>query len=605
MAGASGQANKMSLDGLLELFVPRAQCLNWEHGWDYRSHRRHKRIVFAEVANIRRLRRYSDFCERDYLLRIQEMRDKFVAARVESGASPEEARRFFYRRLCQRDLYYLSKFVLGYDKLRFHLHKGMCDSVNDLPPGYRGLREFPRDAFKTTCMSISFMVQQVIRNPNVRILLKSNAEGNASKKLSEAKNHFTKEESRLLKLFPEFAPKNEKDKGSGTYWKCPAATSVQEDGTLCASGVGSSKVSQHFDIIIGDDFWDEKSVTSLETSTKTNKELDGLEYLLVSPAAGIILFIGTRFSHDDPTSRLLGDERYHCIIVSGILPNGREVFPESMPISMYLSQARSSLYVFSCQVMLNPTTEDSGFRREWFRYLPFSEIKRDKTAGRLNYRTVIVTDAAVDGKSTSDNVMIGVILVDSFKRRTLVECVREKMEPSVFINTLCNYWDKWQPEFVVRQKTALETTLQSFFRERNRQRLEAGKSAVRFYDYSLAKREKKRRITAALQPLFQEGVLYFDPGLQYLEEIERECLEHPNSKNDDMLDGLAMLDDPVVSRIPGAPSGAVDTSPREADEQPQVPQGEDAWRKERAARLFRHGRSGVRAKVRNMGRVTL
>lgn len=594
------------MEDLLTLFVPRAQCLNWVHGWDYRSHRRHKRIQFAEIESTRRLKRYSDFCERDYLGRIRDMRDRFIASQVENGVGADEARRFFFRRLCQRDLYYLAKYVLGYDKLTFHLHKGMCDSVNDLEPGYRGLREFPRDAFKTTCMSIAFMVQQVLRNVNVRILLKSNAEGNASKKICEAKNHFTKEESKLLKLFPELAPKGEKDKGSGTYWKCPAATSVQEDGTLVASGVGSSKVSQHFDIIIGDDFWDEKSVTSLETQAKTAKELDGLEYLLVSPASGIILFIGTRFAHDDPTRRLLDDDRYHCIIVSGILPNGREIFPESMPKTMYLSQARSSLYVFSCQVMLNPTTEDSGFKREWFRYMGHDELRQAKNQGKLAYRTVIICDSAVDGKASSDNIMLGVVLIDSHKRRTLVECVREKMEPSVFVKTICDYWDKWQPEFVVRQKTALETTIQSFFREKNKERLEQGKNMVRFYDYSLGKREKKRRITAALQPLFQEGWLYFDPRLQYLQEIERECLEHPNSKNDDVLDGLAMLDDPVVSRIPQAPDGAnlatiIPEATVPTAESATI--GEETWRRERVRQVFGQGRNGNKVKRGAMGRI--
>ena len=515
-------------------------------------------IRFKDVAEEGKLVRLAGMCERQYLREIGEVRSVAMSAVAGRGGDVKQAWLDFEQNLCKRDLYYLAKYVLGYDRMTFHLHRFMAMSVDELKPGARELREFPRDAYKTTTMTISFMVQQVLRNPDVRILLKSNAEGNASKKLREAKEHFFADPEStpadrakaLPRLFPELACKTEKEKGADCYWRCPGTKAVQQDGTFAAAGVGSSKVSQHFDIVIGDDFWDEKSVTSLEVATKTEKEMNNLEYLLTSPAQGIIMFVGTRFSHDDPTKQLLESGHYHCVLASGILPNGRSLFPESLTATMYMHQARQSRYVFSCQVMLNPQSGDSDLKVEWFRYLRWADIVAGRRENKLSYRVVLLSDCTVDGKQSSDNVAILAVVIDSLNRKTVVEAVREKMEPSRYIDRVCGMWDKWRPEFVVRQKTALETTVQSFFRERNRKRAEEGKSTVRFYDYSLHKREKKGRITASLQPRMQGGEMYLDPELENLNEILRETSQHPNSRNDDFIDALATLDDQAVSRVP-------------------------------------------------------
>jgi predicted phage terminase large subunit-like protein len=177
-------------------------------------------------------------------------------------------------------------------------------------------------------------------------------------------------------------------------------------------------------------------------------------------------------------------------------------------------------------------------------------VKAEIEAGKVTAEIVILADSAVDGKTTSDNVAIIVLAKLSDGRKVIPAVIRAKMEPSRFVEQICEWWDVWRLVFVVRQKTALETSLQSFFRETNRRREEKGREPVRFYDYSLGKREKKARITASLQPRLQNGELYFDPDLACWPEIRQEFLQHPHSSNDDIMDALAMIDDPVISRLP-------------------------------------------------------
>lgn len=572
----------------------RALCVGWRPCWMYRRPAKPpKAIWFNSFTSERAAQRFGELCERQYRREIDERRSQLMAQTRAAGGDAKEKWFEFERGMCQSDLYYLAKFVLGYDRMVFHVHYFMAMSVNDLPKGYRGLREFPRDCFKTTVMTIAFMVQQVLRNANVRILLKSNAEGNASKKLQEAKNHFCMKASMLTTLFPLLTSDKSSLAGSGVLWKCPGSTAVQEDGTFVAAGVGTSKVSQHFDIIIGDDFWDEKSVTSLEVMTKCRKELDNLVYLLTSPAEGRIVFIGTRFAHDDPSSEMLDPESgYHCIVVSGIMPNGRSLFPESLTIEEYARQAKKNLYVFSCQVMLHPTVGDAALRPDWLRFdLTVEEMKRQWKEGKIAVRTVILADAAASCTTKSDYACLLVVMIDNLGRKLIAGGVRERMEPSRFISEVERLNDEWQPEYVVRQNAVLETTLKSFFYELDDRRRVKGKAGIPFYPYSLAKREKKMRITASLQPRLQAGEIYMDPNVPFRKEFLTEMSQHPNSANDDMLDAASELDDPSVSGLPffrAVPEKVAELAG--ADLAQSIVAGEALWRRDSARRALGLGK---------------
>ena len=501
-------------------------------------------VDFAQISDPELLSMVSNSAEDDYVMDLHDLQVDFVK-KSNSKTSKIE----FERWLCKRDLYYLGKYVLGYSKAVFHLHKFMCDTMENLPDGYRGLREFPRDSFKSTFMTISFIVQQLLNNPNIRILLKSNTVNNAASKLKEARNHFEKNDS-LRRLFPEHCPVKRADQGNNTYWKSPANTAVQNEGSFNAAGVGSSSTSQHYDMIIGDDFWDEDSVASQETMTKCNNDLNGIEYLLGSPEEGKIIFIGTRFAHDDPTKGLLDNIRYRCVIVSGITRHGRSLFPEAMSVEHLYSQYHSHRYNFSCQIMLNPSSEDSSFSSDWFKYLSYSEVKKQEREGKIKTSVVILTDAAGQDKTSSDPVAILAVVKDSLKRKTVVEYVRKKLNPLDFLIAVSKMYDKYNADYAVRQNALIETVLEPFIDARNKDRKEQGMDKVRWEKISLGKQSKMARMSG-LQPYFQRGEMYFDPAMENLKELQDEILSFPfNMSNDDGMDALSEITDELVSRCP-------------------------------------------------------
>ena len=334
---------------------------------------------------------------------------------------------------------------------------------------------------------------------------------------------------------------------------------------------------------------------SLEVTTRTNKELDSVVYLLTSPAEGRIILIGTRYAHDDPSAKFAAaDSGYDCLIVSGIMPSGRSLFPESMPLVEFQRQARANRYVFSCQVMLNPSKEDMALKVEWLRYLRRAELEAEVAAGKVAYVVRLLTDSTVSAGKGSDEAAIVALAVCSDGRRVILEAIRERMAPTEFIRRVCEAWDNWKAEVAFCQKVAQETMIQSFFQAENEKRTLAGKSDVRFLPYSLRKREKKGRITDVLQPVLMAGELYADPDDPGTTKLKGEMADHPVSQMDHLLDALAMMDDRVVSRRPegpraAAPAVSVDAGRRTAEE---VQAAEAAQKQANAKAAFAAARGG-------------
>jgi len=554
------------------------------------------KVSFMDIVDDEILGEASRICEEFYLADLDEFRKEWVNESVKSAV---DAGMEFERWLCKNDSYYLGKYVLGYDKSVFHLHRFMAATVENLPPGYRGLREFPRDAYKSTFMIITRMVQDLLINPNCRILIKSNVAGNAGNKIKEAKRHFFPG-TLLANLFPEYVPRTKADEGSSKKWSSPAYTDVQEEGNYTAAGVGTSLTSQHFDKIYGDDFWDQKSVKNPEVMAKCRGEMDEIEYLLAAPSEGVICFTGTRFAHDDPSKNLIDNPEYHCVIASGITPKGRCLFPEQMTLAKFWAQNDSNQYVFSCQIMLNPTQDDQGIKRSWFEYISPNELRHQELSGEITCRTVILTDAAGTDKAQSDPVAAMVVKIDSKGRYSVIRYVRDKLSPNDFLDLVFSLYDKYLPEYVVTQKAPLEIVLKSFIEKRNKIRRDAGKRPVKFYEMSLGKRSKFVRMLG-LQPYFQRRLIYFNRDEESVEELETEILSFPhNMSNDDGMDCLSELTDPVVGRIPKhkkpAPAPDVDYTPE------GIPDGfsesEYLYRQHQASEVFKRLRGTGKRKKR-------
>jgi hypothetical protein len=112
----------------------------------------------------------------------------------------------------------------------------------------------------------------------------------------------------------------------GTKWGESEITTSQrrrnrKEASITVGGVGTVKVGQHYDIIIGDDY---NSPSNSDTPEKCQKVIDHVRYNLnILNPGGEYVFIGTRYAERDVIGFLLRD-----ILGESLLAEGQMRFTE-------------------------------------------------------------------------------------------------------------------------------------------------------------------------------------------------------------------------------------------------------------------------------------
>ena len=93
-----------------------------------------------------------------------------------------------YAKRGRDDLFWLCKNVLGYDKVQKKPHQDLIDFMESSTRRTR-LILMPRGSFKSSVITVAYTIQQMIRNPNIRILISSETQNKSIKFVSEIKAH--------------------------------------------------------------------------------------------------------------------------------------------------------------------------------------------------------------------------------------------------------------------------------------------------------------------------------------------------------------------------------------------------------------------------------
>lgn len=205
----------------------------------------------------------------------------------------KDALRAFYL----NDFFFFAKNFLGYKDLDWNVH-GQFVSVfeSDAP---RKLVVMPRGTFKSTLGSVAYPIWRLLRNPNLTILLDSELYSNSKNFIREIKGHFQSE--KMTDLFgSQIGPKW--DEGEIII---RSRTANKKEASITAGGVGTTKIGQHYDLIIGDDY---NSPQNSETIEKCTKVIDHVRYNLnILNPNGDYLIIGTRYAERDVIGFFLSD----------------------------------------------------------------------------------------------------------------------------------------------------------------------------------------------------------------------------------------------------------------------------------------------------------
>ncbi len=256
----------------------------------------------------------------------------------------------------------LATHVLGYEVKPFHFQM-LCfqSEAKDTC-----LQLAPRGFGKSIILTITRSVFEIIRNPNIRILIASNTQLQAEVFLREIKFHL-EHNPRVLEYFGSFAST---DKWDTREIIVGPRTSPAKESTITCVGVGGPVASRHYDLILADDLVDEENA---RTETQRDK-VQTWWYKTLVPCCepdGRIYVVGTRYHHLDLYGHLIRNEYAdkHQIIPA-IYPDGSTPWPEKFSLEWLEERKRQAgSIIFNAQYQ-NDTSLMKGhiFKEEWLKY---------------------------------------------------------------------------------------------------------------------------------------------------------------------------------------------------------------------------------------------
>lgn len=201
---------------------------------------------------------------------------------------------------CKTDLRFLVTEILNLKRWDDSLHGELVKVLE--APGDRKLVLLPRGHQKSTIVSVAWVIQQILKDPNIRVQIIS-----ATWKLSKDLLHQIKrilEDSDLKDLFGPFMTR--KTRWSTEYIDVAQSTRRTKDPTISTGGINTGKTGSHCDLMVLDDVVSPENTTTPELVRKT---IDSYKDLLplIDPG-GILVIVGTRYSMADLYGYLIENE---------------------------------------------------------------------------------------------------------------------------------------------------------------------------------------------------------------------------------------------------------------------------------------------------------
>ncbi len=451
-----------------------------------------------------------------------------------------------------QDFWFFAREVVGLDLLEPEPHRKLCRFLER--PARRKLILMPRGSFKSSIVSVAYVLWRIAKDPSERVLIDSDIRANAKKFAGLVRWHI-ESNARFRQLFGDLV----RQPGWTEDFFTVRRPHESKEPTVHTSGMDQVVVGLHFDRIICDDLVNNTNITTRDQMEKTLDHFRLLSPLLelteINPGAEMVL-VGTRWDDNDLYGVILresglserelaealeaGEVRlgnWEVFFRSCYRRDGRPLF--SLFTKKFLEEKRRELgaYHFAAQYLNNPVpVETATFRREWFSYYtpPAPTTKDEKGLPTpVPLRKTMTVDPGVSEKRRADRSAIIVAGTDEAGRVYILQVWAGRVQPKVLIDRIFELYEAHKPAVIGLEQVAFQKALRFWLQE------EMGRRKV-----WLPLRElkpdtgatKEMRIRA-LQPLYESGQIVHP--VKGAEELEEELLRFPRGQHDDLADALA------------------------------------------------------------------
>jgi len=434
----------------------------------------------------------------------------------------------------------LASHVLGYQVRPSHLELIRFQSQ----AAETCLQLAPRGYGKSTILTVTRAIFEIIRDPNIRILMASNTQLQAEVFLREIKFHL-EHNPRVREYFGTFASA---DKWDTREIVVATKTSSAKESTITCVGVCGAVVSRHYDLIIADDMVDEEN-----SRTELQREKVRIWwYKTLLPCLepdGRLYILGTRYHYLDLYGYLIKNEyENRHQVIRAIGEDGSTPWPEKFSLEWLEERKKQSgSIIFNAQYQ-NDTSLMKGdiFREQWFRFYdtqpdwPGMEffVGCDPAATR---RESILSK----GKADSDwwTIVVGARDCQGDKPSTDIyvkELWRGRCTKEEYLTKLKEVNQHYKPRRVVIETVAAQEYL--------------AQDAEKFMPVRRLERTKDKVARAYwLQAFFENGQILFPAkhlagDYTLWQALLDELLLFPQAEHDDLFDGLQTMVEGCLQR---------------------------------------------------------
>lgn len=419
------------------------------------------------------------------------------------------------------------------------LHASIIHNVSD---NQASMDLAPRGHGKSTIGDVDFCITKVLRNPDVRIMIGSKTQTQASAFLKEIRTHF-EQNVNLIRIFGDWK-KSRDNVWNDKEFTVNRRTMIKKEATVSALGASGAVVSKHFDIIIGDDLVGFENART-EAQRKVLKEWFYSSLYPTLEPDGEIHILGTRYSPMDLYEDLIKSKNYKVNVQQAItVKDGQEYSLWESKFSLEKLRSireEAGLIIFNMQYQNNTElAKGKIFKYKYFKHFEEYDIDYDLNRVRVKVldsqgvpywipvRIYMGADLAISEDETSNNdyFVLTVIGVDKNKNVYVLDYLKERLTFNAQLNAILDYGKN---KFPMVERIGVETVQYQKSLAQEIRRL----SLLPVINIQTS----KDKVTRAMRrsALFENGKVWFRIGMDDLEEC---LLLFPEVDHDDLFDGL-------------------------------------------------------------------
>lgn len=419
------------------------------------------------------------------------------------------------------------------------LHASIIHNVSD---NQASMDLAPRGHGKSTIGDVDFCITKVLRNPDIRIMIGSKTQTQASAFLKEIRTHF-EQNVNLIRIFGDWK-KSRDNVWNDKEFTVNRRTAIKKEATVSALGASGAVVSKHFDIIIGDDLVGFENART-EAQRKVLKEWFYSSLYPTLEPDGEIHILGTRYSPMDLYEDLIKSKNYKINVQQAItVKDGQEYSLWESKFSLEKLRSireEAGLIIFNMQYQNNTElAKGKIFKYKYFKHFEEYDIDYDLNRVRVKVldsqgvpywipvRIYMGADLAISEDETSNNdyFVLTVIGVDKNKNVYVLDYLKERLTFNAQLNAILDYGKN---KFPMVERIGVETVQYQKSLAQEIRRL----SLLPVVNIQTS----KDKVTRAMRrsALFENGKVWFRIGMDDLEEC---LLLFPEVDHDDLFDGL-------------------------------------------------------------------